>query len=358
MALALALAGSAAGCYGSTRPVVKLGLIAPFEELYREDGYAVLHAVRLALNEHNGRPDRRYNVALVALNDNGRPEEAALQAQKLGLDPAVWAVVGPIQSATAQAAGPALAGFDLPWLALAAVEPAARRGGWSYAASPAQLAERAVAELVRRLGPPSDRPWRVLVAADQPSAAAAAQATGSAQALAVEAWPAQADAVAAAVAAFDGVVWLGDAAGGAVVANARPADRSLPLVGGPELASPVFRGRNVQPRAVFWLNDGVHPDRLSPAFVAAYEALAGRRPTAQAALAYDATRLALAAIEAVPRGGPTPRATVRTALETRLAQGWEGVAGVFRWDALACDAFGCGRWVEPPSHVQDAMSAK
>lgn len=357
LALALALAGSA-GCYDSTRPVAKLGLIAPFEELYREDGYAVLHAVRLAVEEHNRRPDRRYNVALVALNDNGRPEEAALQAEKLGLDPAVWAVVGPLQSSTAEAAGPALAEAGLPWLALAPVEPAARGNGWSYAASPAQIAERAVTELVDRLGPAADRPWRVLVATHQPSAAAAAQSAAQAQGIAVEVWPAQAAQVAAQVGDFDGVVWLGDAAGGAVVADARPAGSAPLLIGGPALDSPVFRGRNLRPTAVFWLVSGVPPEALPADFVAAYQAAAGYPPTAQAALAYDAARLALAALEDLPEQPTADRSAASAALARRVDLGWSGVTGPFRWDGRACDAYGCGRWLNPPILVRDALTSR
>ena len=80
----LALAVVTASCSGSTQPIIKLGLIAPFEETYRDDGYAALHAVKMAVGERNaagGVAGRQ--VALVALNDNGRPDEAALQAAKL-----------------------------------------------------------------------------------------------------------------------------------------------------------------------------------------------------------------------------------------------------------------------------------
>jgi branched-chain amino acid transport system substrate-binding protein len=76
--VAVALGSMLAACYGSTQPVVKIGLIAPFEELYRADGYAALHAVRLAVEQRNaagGVAGRQ--VALVALNDNGRADEAA-----------------------------------------------------------------------------------------------------------------------------------------------------------------------------------------------------------------------------------------------------------------------------------------
>ena len=107
-------------CTGSTQPIVKLGLIAPFEEAHRADGYAALWAVKLAVNERNaagGAGGRQ--VALVALNDNSRPEEAAMQAAKLGIDRAVLGVIGPLTDSTAAAAGPVLEDAGLAWLDVA-----------------------------------------------------------------------------------------------------------------------------------------------------------------------------------------------------------------------------------------------
>lgn len=120
----LVLAVLAAACSGSTQPIVKLGLIAPFEELYRDDGYAVLHAMKLAIAERNaagGVAGRK--VALVALNDNGRPDEAAVQAAKLGVDRGVLGVVGPLREATSAAAGPVLMADGVPWLSLSDQQP-------------------------------------------------------------------------------------------------------------------------------------------------------------------------------------------------------------------------------------------
>ena len=120
----LALAVLAAACSGSTQPIVKLGLIAPFEELYRDDGYAALHAVKLAVGERNaagGVAGRQ--VALVALNDNGRPDEAAMQAAKLGVDRDVLGVVGPLGEATGAAAGLVLTSDGLAWLSLSGQQP-------------------------------------------------------------------------------------------------------------------------------------------------------------------------------------------------------------------------------------------
>lgn len=121
---ALLLAVSAAGCYGSTQPVVKIGLIAPFEELYREDGYEALNAVRLAVNQRNARGGvGGRQVALVALNDNGRPDESRQQAAKLAVDGDVLGVVGPLRSDSALPAGQILDGQHLAWIALAEAAP-------------------------------------------------------------------------------------------------------------------------------------------------------------------------------------------------------------------------------------------
>ena len=122
--IGLALAIVVAACSGSTQPIIKLGLIAPFEESYRDDGYAALQAVKLAIGERNaagGVAGRQ--VALVALNDNGRPDEAALQAAKLGVDHDVLGVVGPLREAAAAAAAPVLTADGLPWLSLSDQQP-------------------------------------------------------------------------------------------------------------------------------------------------------------------------------------------------------------------------------------------
>jgi ABC-type branched-subunit amino acid transport system substrate-binding protein len=125
----------ALGCYGSTPPVVKLGLIAPFEERYRDDGYAALHAVRLAVQERNaagGVAGRQ--VAVVALNDNGRPDEARQRAANLAVDRDVLGVIGPLQRATADAAGPLLAAQSLAWIPLASAAPVEQPGDWAASA--------------------------------------------------------------------------------------------------------------------------------------------------------------------------------------------------------------------------------
>jgi len=92
---------------GSTRPVIKIGLIAPFEGLQRASGYQRLYGVKLALREANRAGGvTGYNIELVALNDFADPAETASQARELALDPDVRAVIGNWEPAPAEAARP------------------------------------------------------------------------------------------------------------------------------------------------------------------------------------------------------------------------------------------------------------
>lgn len=93
---------------GSVKPTVKIGLAAPFEGLYRDLGYEVLHAVRLAVRQRNsaGGVNGRYLVELVALNDLNEPLEAAQLAREMAVDPGVLGVVGGWSPESLEAAGP------------------------------------------------------------------------------------------------------------------------------------------------------------------------------------------------------------------------------------------------------------
>ncbi len=295
-----------AACTRNTPPVVKLGLIAPFEELHRDDGYAALHAVRLAVDQRNAAGGvAGYRVALVALNDNARPDDARQQAANLGVDRDVLAVIGPLHSATAAAAGTELAQQGLPWVTLASLPAQQMPGGFALEAAPADVTDRARQAL------------------------AAGGVTG---AVAVTDDPALDPS------GLDGVIWLGDAAGGAQAAlRLTPPTR---LVGGPELGSPVFAGR-AGPAAdgVRWFSAGPAPADLPAEFVAAYQAAAGSPPTPQAALAYDAANLLLDAMERAARQGRgLTRATVSEALAALGAAGWAGLSGPVLWQSNACPA--------------------
>lgn len=109
-----------AGCAG-VDPVVKIGLVGPFEGRHRVIGYDAIYSARLAVREINAAGGvGGHRVALVALDDGGDPELAAQAAASLALDPAVVAVVGHYLPETTAAAAPIYAEAGLPLIATGA----------------------------------------------------------------------------------------------------------------------------------------------------------------------------------------------------------------------------------------------
>lgn len=100
-------------------PVVKIGLVAPFEGQNRPVGYDAIYSARLAVREINeqGGIGGVY-VALVALDDSGDPQLAQETARSLVLDPAVVAVIGHGLPETTAAALPIYEEAQLPFISL------------------------------------------------------------------------------------------------------------------------------------------------------------------------------------------------------------------------------------------------
>ena len=102
----------------SVDPVVKIGLVGPFEGADRAIGYDVIYSARLAVREINaaGGIDG-YRVSLVALDDSGDVALAKETAVSLTLDPSVIAVVGHWVPNTTDAVQPIYAEAGLPFIA-------------------------------------------------------------------------------------------------------------------------------------------------------------------------------------------------------------------------------------------------
>ncbi|MBL8045521.1 MAG: ABC transporter substrate-binding protein [Anaerolineales bacterium] len=101
-----------------TRPVIKIGLVAPFEGRYRDVGYEVVFAVRLAVREINAAGGvGGYSVELVALDDSGDEQMALEQARKLATDASVIAVIGHWRENTTLAAAPEYERAGIPLIA-------------------------------------------------------------------------------------------------------------------------------------------------------------------------------------------------------------------------------------------------
>jgi ABC-type branched-subunit amino acid transport system substrate-binding protein len=96
-------------------PVVKIGLVGPFEGQNRAVGYDAIYSARLAVREINEAGGiGRSRLALVALDDGGDPELAAEVAAALAVDPDVTAVIGHWLPATTAAAAPIYQNAGLP----------------------------------------------------------------------------------------------------------------------------------------------------------------------------------------------------------------------------------------------------
>jgi len=117
LSFALLLLGASCSLPGNIPPSVKIGLIAPFEGLYRTEGYDALYAVKMAVREaNNSQPAGRYRLELVALDDKNLPAEARVAAGKISLDPEVVGVIGHLSEEATLAALPIYANHHLPIL--------------------------------------------------------------------------------------------------------------------------------------------------------------------------------------------------------------------------------------------------
>lgn len=105
----------------STRPVVKIGLLAPFEGLYRRTGYQALAAMRAAIADTNS---AGIGVLPLALDSSGGRTRIRRTAAKLLIDPTLGAVVGPFSPAATQALGEPRQTGAVRWFAPYAVDPA------------------------------------------------------------------------------------------------------------------------------------------------------------------------------------------------------------------------------------------
>lgn len=102
-------------------PVLKIGLVAPFEGEQRTIGYGVLYSARLAVREINAAGGvGGYRLNLVAYDDSTYPSEAQSVAEALIIDPDIIAVIGHWQTQTNAAAQPLYSSATMPYVPLLA----------------------------------------------------------------------------------------------------------------------------------------------------------------------------------------------------------------------------------------------
>lgn len=326
---------------GSTDPLIKIGLVAPFEGPFRARGYEALYAARLAVRQWNeSQGVGRYRVELVALDDGGDPAQAASQARELVVDPAVLGVVGHFAEGTTLAAAPEYAVQELPLIATGAGAEDVTAAGWVIRFGPSNelLGREAARFAVEDL---SAGRLAVLRANNNGLADAfvtaardlGAQVTLEATLAGADgAWAARlADVAPDAVFVSSGVL-----EGAEAIRLARQAGVEAAFIGGPALGDRalVQIGGNAAEGVIYVAELPAGTDvGGAEAFVAGYRALAGHAPGPRATLAYEATRLLLEAIDGASGGSARPpsRAEVWAHLDVGVQSG--GLLGILAWDA-------------------------
>jgi len=122
--IALLLLPACAASSSGTKPVIKIGLAAPFEGLGRPLGYDSLNGAKLAIAECNANGGvAGYMVELVALDHGDDPRQAQAQAAELAADHDVLAAIAGWSQPTAAAEIPIYRELGLPVVIAWTVSP-------------------------------------------------------------------------------------------------------------------------------------------------------------------------------------------------------------------------------------------
>jgi len=332
---------------GSTKPVVKIGLVAPFEGLYRHLGYDVLYAVKLAVRERNAAGGvSGHKVELVALDDGNDPAQAPLQAKKMIVDPDVMGVIGHFSDEAALAALDEYHRVGLALITQVAADAVTERGYpevFRLYARNELLGMEAARHVVRELGM---RRLAVLRGRDDLADAFALMAEQLGATIMLDTDVDFTFHVSRFTSA-ELVFFSGGAVEGAeLIAQARRADVEATFMGGSRLDSPQLvqiGGEAI--RGTLYITAAPRVEDLVNAgdFVAGYQALAGRLPGPQAIMAYDATRVLLEALARAIgcQGRPTRDGVVA---ELSALQDYPGLIGAITFNDK-------GDLVEPETYV-------
>jgi len=266
----------------SIRPVLKIGLLAPFEGLHRQSGYAALTAMHQAIADF---APTDIAIMPLALDDAAASVQTERAARKLLQDHSLRALIGPYAPSLVQQIHPLLTDAGLPWFVPLAIDPAAgfvepdREGQWAQPLLTA-AAEQAEHDGRQRLVLAGWTPGWPQLTDEQARTAFALPLLISDQILDIQ--------------PEDAVFWLGSPeAGASYLTMLRAHDPAVPFLLGPQADSPIFTEltQNSGPVSLLvWVDDGYDP------WLARY---AGQSPTAY--LTYRATQQAIMEILDQPR---------------------------------------------------------
>ncbi len=328
--------GGVAGCgpWAGTRPIVKIGLVAPFEGLHRPLGYQVLPAVKLALREWNEAGGvNGFMLELVALDDAQDPAMAVQQAREMVVDPDIMGVIGHFDDETTLAALSTYHRAGLPLVIPLATATEVTDRGYSQtfrlgadnnllgaAAARYAVVDRGARTLAVIRGR-ADLVNSFITTAREEGAAVVLDLESDEEGLLV----------ALAGERLDMVFFGGGALeGGELLLKMQEAGIDLPLLGGNGLNSP-YLVQVAQQAAEGTAYVAITPPIADRDFIDAYTALSGTAPGPYAALAYDATNLLLNALqEAIMVEGRPTRQGVIAALSR--SEGYDGLTAHISFD--------------------------
>lgn len=231
----------------SVRPVIKIGLLAPFEGLHRRSGYSALTAMRQAIAEM---APAEVAMMPLALDDAADPAQVERAARKLLQDPDVRALIGPYSPFLAQRIELLVTAHELAWWLPFAVTPAegfvvpVQQPAWAEPLLAAAAEEAAVLGCQRLIVAGWTPGWPTVTAEQQTAFAI----------------PVLLNEQVSAVAATDAVFWLGPPeTGAAYLTSLRAAHPDVPLLLGPQADDPIFAEYTQISGPVyllFWIDDG------------------------------------------------------------------------------------------------------
>jgi branched-chain amino acid transport system substrate-binding protein len=337
--LCVSLLLAVGGCIvpGSTKPIVKIGLVAPFEGLYRPLGYEVLYAVKLAIRERNASGGvAGYMVELVALNDDNEPTIATQRAREMAVDPDVVGAIGHFSSPTTLTVLEEYRWAGLALVTSAAAANAVTDSGYPNVYRLCARNDRLGQEAARYATELGAERLAVLRGQEDLAEAFVLTATSLGATVVSDVGADQVDwLVQIAAQDPDLVFFTGDVVtGSGLIVQARQKGVNVPFMGGADWGSPeLVQIGGVAVEGTLYVTSAPALEEIGGAdeFVTGYEALAGQPPGPQAIMAYDATSVLLEAISRaiVAEGKPS-----RVAVTAQLAEIYfEGLTGPISFDA-------------------------
>ncbi len=320
---------------GGTRPIIKIGLSAPFSGFDETVGYSLIGVVRLAIRERNlAGGVAGYRVELVALDDGNDAATAAQRAREMIIDPAIMAVLGGFDAQGALVAAVEYERAAMPFVTLATSDALHGRA-FSLLGSQTEAGRQAGTFATRDLGARRIAMISERVAGENGldnAFAASAQAGGATivYRTTVDRWQLDFAAICSGMdtASPDLVFFDGRAAeAGELLRQMRAVGQKAAFLGGPgvddarfaQIAGPAAQGAH-------YVSLGFALSQVADMATRDHLALAGLRPaSAYTVLAYDGTQLVLDALEqAIKKNGKPARAAVAEQIRSSHHAGLSG----------------------------------